>query len=85
MLADVLAGCGLLPTADKVARVREELLTAKQESDDRGQAALAPFVVADDDGRWRVNADRWEAGHTWLMQATKAPERAQKKAAGRNR
>lgn len=85
MLADVLAGCGLLPTADKVARVREELLTAKRESADRGQAALAPFVVADDDGRWRVNADRWEAGHTWLMQATKAPERAQKKAAGRNR
>ena len=85
MLADVLAGCGLTATADKVARVREELLTAKQERADRGQEALEPFVVTDDAGRWSVNAARWEAGHTWLMQATKAPERAQKKAAGRNR
>jgi hypothetical protein len=85
MLADVLAGCGLTATADKVAKVREELLTAKQEKAERGQEAPAPFVVADDDGRWRVNAARWEAGHTWLMQATKAPDREQKKAAGRNR
>lgn len=84
-LADVLAGCGLTPTADKVARVREELLTAKQERAARGHDALPPFVVADDAGRWRVNADRWEAGHTWLKRATEAPERAQKRAAGRNR
>jgi hypothetical protein len=85
MLADVLAGCGLTATADKVAKVREELLTAKQERADRGQEALEPFVVTDDAGRWSVNAARWEAGHTWLMQATKAPDREQKKAAGRNR
>jgi hypothetical protein len=85
MLADVLAGCGVQPTPDKVAKVREELLTAKQERAAKGEPLLAPFVVADDAGRWRINAARWEAGHTWLMQATQAPERVQKRAAGRNR